>query len=244
MYASWTWIRIWVPERKDSRKMWLKIGEILERFAIYLTQYQYLVGEGNEDIELEGDAVSWEAIFDWTSSHSNGLFFFARLTCPDLEWCEAEISLSNSRRGSLDVFCEMEPPLESGWAITLGISYTTIKMSGRAFFDRLMTLSKALFLEFNGIYGVIGEDEGAPGKDYASMEFAKLMREGVLRSIPIVLRPLPDNPKWIPIWFYLLNKERYEASKPYLSSLPIKRVEELPNGGALLFVGYPFIFEK
>jgi len=59
-----------------------------------------------------------------------------------------------------------------------------------------------------------------------------------------------------PIWFVLLSKERYEASKPYLPALPIEaaerfpglkgyrlqHIEELPNGSALLFFDYPFPF--
>ncbi len=60
-----------------------------------------------------------------------------------------------------------------------------------------------------------------------------------------------------PVWFYLLSPDRYEASKPYLPNLPVEaherfphlkdyglqRIEELPNGGAFLFLGYPYDLE-
>jgi hypothetical protein len=70
-----------------------------------------------------------------------------------------------------------------------------------------------------------------------------------------------DNPFWglddKPIWFYLLSRERYEASKPYLPNLPVEaierfphlqgygvqRIEELPNGGAFIFFGHPYDFD-
>jgi hypothetical protein len=59
------------------------------------------------------------------------------------------------------------------------------------------------------------------------------------------LREIPEreHPYESPIWFYLLNKEIYEASKEYIAKLTFKRVEELSNGGVLLFVDYPYTFE-
>lgn len=61
-----------------------------------------------------------------------------------------------------------------------------------------------------------------------------------------------------PVWFYLLSAERYEASKPYLPKLPVEaiekfprlkgygveRIEELENGGAFIFLGYPYDLES
>lgn len=140
-------------------------------------------------------------------------------------------------------FDEIEQPLGHRWVIELGFSYNTIHYSGREFFDReVIDLSKALFVEFDGIYGVVGMGSDDPEADYAYMEFVRLMKERELKSVLIV--PERDKPSWSPIWFYLLNKERYEASKPYLASLPIERVEELPNGGALLLVNYPEFEEE
>lgn len=112
-----------------------------------------------------------------------------------------------------------------------------------------MELRKELFIEFDGVFGVAGQDCGVVGMPdylaglydyyYASLEFLKLLREGLLREVPARKYPL-----WSPIWFYLLNKEIYEASKEYVAKLPFKRVEELPDGGVLLFVDYPYIFEE
>ena len=70
----------------------------------------------------------------------------------------------------------------------------------------------------------------------------KLLREGVLREVPQKEYP-PEYPSWRAIWFYLLNREMYEASKEYVAKLPFKRIEELPNSGVLLFVDYPYVFE-
>lgn len=228
-------IRLWLPEKMEVRKMWLKIGEVLERFNMPLWRYQYLVGEDNEDIELEGNAVSWEAIFDWCDVHSNGLSFHAAVTYSDLETGEelgwADIFLENSRRGGLYAGPHEIEPLEIGWLFEMSFPYNAIYL-GLEFFERgIVTLSKTLFLEFEGIYGVAGMDwdDPDPKKQYAAVEFARLMLERVLQNI------LVEGD----IWFYLLNKERYEASKPYLPSLPIERVEELPNGGALVLVNYP-----
>lgn len=63
---------------------------------------------------------------------------------------------------------------------------------------------------------------------------------------------------YLPASFYLLNKDYYEASKPYLPNLPVeaierfpglkgygvKRIEELPNGGAFILLGYPYQFDE
>lgn len=84
MYSAWTWVCLWLPEKMEPRKMWLKAVEIFESFDMHLCQSQYLI-RGDEDIDLEGDAVSWEAIFDWTYAHSEGLSYFASLTFPDLK---------------------------------------------------------------------------------------------------------------------------------------------------------------
>lgn len=230
-------IRLWFPEKVEPRKMWLRIGEILEGFDFHLCHSQYLIA-GDEDIILEGDAVSWEVIFDWFYSRPDNLWFHAELTYPDLktgeqlEW--ATLQLVSSRRGGLPL-SGLKPPLEIGWLIELTFSQSAIEALGCEFFEReVIGLSKALFLEFDGIYGVAGVDHDHPKEIYAELEFARLMKEKELKSVPII----PD------IWFYLLNKERYEASKPYLASLPIKRVEELPNGGALLLMNYPEFEEE
>ncbi len=62
---------------------------------------------------------------------------------------------------------------------------------------------------------------------------------------------------YVPASFYLLSCERYEASKPHLPNLSVEaierfphlqgygvqRIEELPNGGAFIFLGYPYEFD-
>ncbi len=75
-------------------------------------------------------------------------------------------------------------------------------------------------------------------KAFLAFEWEKLIRDGLLREIPA-----REYPSWSPIWFYLLNREMYEASKEYIAKLTFKRIEELPNGGVLLFVDYPYVFE-
>ncbi|WP_456333322.1 hypothetical protein [Fervidibacter sacchari] len=75
-------------------------------------------------------------------------------------------------------------------------------------------------------------------KAFLAFEWEKLIRDGLLREIPA-----RKHPSWSPIWFYLLNREMYEASKEYIAKLTFKRIEELPNGGVLLFVDYPYVFE-
>jgi len=70
----------------------------------------------------------------------------------------------------------------------------------------------------------------SPCSDYLTKTILQLFNEKLLREIS-------------PVWFYLLNKEIYEASKEYIAKLPFKRVEELSNGGALLFVDYPYTFD-
>jgi hypothetical protein len=42
--------------------------------------------------------------------------------------------------------------------------------------------------------------------------------------------------------FYVLSAERYEASKRYLPDLPVQRIEELADGGTLVFVEHPLRF--
>ena len=150
-------------------------------------------------------------------------------------------------REDLDISILRERSGVEWWSINLGFHEATMQLQGYEFCDRMMTLGKELFIEFDGVFGVAGHEIAVVGMPdyselyphyYASVEFLKLLKEGVLREIP-ERKHLYESP----IWFYLLNKEIYEASKEYIAKLPFKRVEKLSHGGALLFVDYPYTFE-
>jgi hypothetical protein len=89
MERDWTWIYILTPVKGSIREVWLKVGRQVEQFGIRLGRWQYYVAAvGDEDIELEGDEVTWEAIFDWQEKHWDGRMFGAlNLTYEDEDWC-------------------------------------------------------------------------------------------------------------------------------------------------------------
>jgi len=250
MERTWTWIYILVPVKGSVREVWLRVGRHIERFGVRLARWQYFVGAGDEDIELRGDEVTWEAIFDWQDKHRDGRMFNADIDYEYGEWFEAELVLLREPRfkEDLDISILRGRSGVEWWSINLGFHEATMKLQGYEFCDRMMTLGKELFIEFDGVFGVAGHEIAVVGMPdyyselyphyYASVEFLKLLKEGVLREIPE-----REHPYRSPIWFYLLNKEIYEASKEYIAKLPFKRVEKLSNGGALLFVDYPYTFE-
>jgi hypothetical protein len=250
MERDWTWIYILTPVKGSIREVWLKVGRQVEQFGIRLGRWQYYVAAvGDEDIELEGDEVTWEAIFDWQEKHWDGRMFGAlNLTYEDEDWFDAELVLLREPRFGQDEGILKGRSEVEWWSISVGFHEVTMKLRGYEFCDRMMALGKELFIQFDGVFVVAGHEISVVGMPdynselyphyYASVEFLKLLKEGVLREIPERKHPYRS-----PIWFYLLNKEMYEASKEYIAKLPFKRVEELSNGGVLLFVDYPYTFE-
>jgi len=82
-----------VPVKASIREVWLKVGRQVEQFGIRLGRWQYLVA-GDEDIELEGDEVTWEAIFDWQEKHGEDNSFSVRnLAYEGEDWFDAELVL-------------------------------------------------------------------------------------------------------------------------------------------------------
>ena len=250
MERDWTWIHTLVPIKGSIRKVWLKVGRLIEQFGIRLGRWQYYVAaEGDEDIELKGDEVTWEAIFDWQEKHWSGKEFSVfNLDYEDEDWFEAELVLLREPRFGQDLgILEGRFDVE-WWSINLGFHEATMKLRGYEFCDRMMALGKEIFIQFDGVFGVAGHEFAVVGMPdymggfyphyYASVEFLKLLKEGVLREVPERKYPL-----WSLIWFYLLNREIYDASKEYIGKLTFKRVEELPSGGVFLFVDYPYVFE-
>lgn len=90
-------------------------------------------------------------------------------------------------------------------------------------------LAMALPVDF-----VFGADDVFFGHKDGPDEFGRLEKEKVLMEVPVFYEAKP--------WFYILSKERYELSKPYLPNLPIQRMEELNEGKVFLFVDYPGSF--
>lgn len=211
-------IRIFIDKNdKNPRETWLRIGMILEEFGIFLSKYQLFVLDDNTEIEMKNEEVSWEAVYDCCAVQGRE-HVYAELDTKHSEWCDAQIFF-----GKL----ASEP-----WRISLVFSEATIDEGGKKFCDILMSMSKKLFVEVQGFVGAAAYVH--PFFDYLTGALAQLCNERILYAIPQEEHA---------IWFYLLNEEIYKASKPYLEGLPIKCMEELPNGGAFLFVDYPIDFE-
>ena len=159
MERDWTWIYILVPVKGLVREVWLKAGRHVEQFGIRLAQWQYYVGKGDEDIELEGDEVTWEAIFDWQDKHWDGMSFNASLDYEE-EWFEAELALLREPRftKNLDISILRVQPEVKWWSINLGFHEVTMKLKGYEFCDRMMALSKEMFIQFDGVFGVAGHE--------------------------------------------------------------------------------------
>ena len=234
-----TEIRILFLLKCPARSLWLKLGERLEEFGLYLEPCQFFVDKNDQDIELVGEAVTWEKVFDMhVQLYGNRNAFRATLGKWDAEiwlWEEREVSEVLAKRG--DVLGEIDKAL-NWWSVTLVFSSRYMKQGGYELCDRMLELSKVLFVELEAVLGVGGQNWPLD-QAYLAFEWEKLIREGVLREVPA-----REHPSWSPIWFYLLNKEMYEVSKEYIGKLTFKRVEELSNGGVLLFVDYPYVFEE
>lgn len=166
-----------------------------------------------------------------------------------------------------------------------GKKKTKALKEGRIICDELMAIAKRLFLRLPSDFGfgvhadlrermtyLLCEEKVfrfIPTIDWAAEEEVGKVKIPRLRSLFGTSEQLliegsiwewtgqfPWNVSCPPVWFVLLSKERYEASKPYLPELPIEaaerfpelegyklqRIEELPNGSALLFFDYPFPF--
>jgi hypothetical protein len=233
-----TEIRILFPLKCPARDLWLKLGERLEEFGLCLEPWQFFVDKNDQDIELVGEEVTWEKVFDMhLQLYGNRNVFGATLG----EW-DAEVWLYE-KKDILEVFMKKEEFMkmmnkaQNWWSISLVLLSRFIKQGGYEFCDRMLELSKVLFVELEAMLGVGGQNWPLD-QAYLAFEWEKLIREGVLQEVPA-----REHPSWSPIWFYLLNREMYEASKEYIAKLTFKRVEELSNGGVLLFVDYPYTFE-
>jgi len=157
------------------------------------------------------------------------------------------------------------------WAFSIEMSFEAYRFwQGKRLCDEVMELCKDIFIH-------IPCDFGFACHQYLYERHLRIFKSfkknaKALRFVPTM--PAEDDPDyWIveegsakgnfwsyarPVWFYLLNQERYEASKPYLWNLAIEEIErfpalkdygirwmdELPNGGALLFFDYPYAFEE
>jgi len=159
------------------------------------------------------------------------------------------------------------------WAFSIEMSFEAhLFWQGKRLCDEVMELCKDMFVH-------IPCDFGFACHKYLYKRHLRIFKSykknaKALRFVPTM--PAEDDPNYefveewsakgslwagvSPVWFYLLSRERYEASKPYLEGLVIEeierspwlklrgyglqRVDELPNGGALLFFDYPYTFEE
>jgi len=151
-----------------------------------------------------------------------------------------------------------------GYEILISFSRSCLVSQGRRLCDLVMELCKDLFLQLPCDFGFSCHDD-----------LYEIQREWLLRSLRNIIVPtISDLSFWIaphlrlkdwrrvedkPVWFYLLSRERYQETKPFLSSIYIEAkdifpniedsygmryIEELPNGGAFVFLDYPYILEE
>jgi len=154
---------------------------------------------------------------------------------------------------------------EWGYEILMSFSRYRLSSQGRRLCDLVMKLCKELFLQLPCDFGF--------GCHEYLYEIQREWFLRSLRSIEVVpmisdlsfqIAPHLRLKDWSwfdekPVWFYLLCRERYQEIKPFLSNIYIEAkdifpnlekgygiqyIEQLPNGGAFVFLDYPYILDE
>jgi len=211
---EYTTVMMRIYSEMPSNKLWREVARFLEQWGVHLCDWQLMVFD-DEDVELH--QATWEQVINCHLQHKREDFFHVLLSWPGSDW---ECCLGCSRDD------------KKYWKISLKFHECLVLQLGYPFCDTVMQMVKYAFQKFDGIFVVAGCEH------YVYLEYEKL-KKGILQDIPTI-----QSSSWNPIWFYILHQNIYEASESYLTKLPIKYIEELPNGGKFLFINYPYKFEE
>lgn len=240
---------------RDERQFWGRFREIMKAHKLQFGSIS-IDDEFWHDLPQEISEEERERLLEETFKRTVEIFAIGDLNWPDLNLYGPHVLIIRPQPYGSPWGYEIYMPLEDYQFYNQGIRFC----------EAIISLCKDIFTQIPCDFGF-----GCEESLYERLKrIFKSYKKGAkaLRFIPTL--PAEDDPNYLlidddswslsykPVWFYLLSAERYEASKPYLPKLPVEaiekfprlkgygveRIEELENGGAFIFLGYPYDLES
>lgn len=209
--------------QKDIHETLIRLLKAYRADTLFYPYAAITTGPNGEDYELKNvdENTTLKDVFEWIAKYSGDGGGAINLLWSGLEYRDLGLS-----------YGLVEHPDGQRWHLSLSFNVKSFEEGEEPFCEDVVQLAKEIACELP-VNFAFADEEFWFGifRDRYRNEFHFLEENHILKEIPISEGSTP--------WFYILDKERYELSKPFLADLPIKLMEELPNGGVYLFVDYP-----